>query len=114
MEPEPFCVGDRVEECEMKKLELSENIDKVLVSELICRVYDDQADAVLVGFVGSEMRKRLAQKRSEGRGGWFGPNCTNNDLRDMLVENLQKGDMIDVINIAGMILARERIWGKSA
>lgn len=55
------------------------------------------------------MNDKLEQKRAEGRGGWHDPKrCTISELRKMLAEHVEKGDMVDIANFAMMIWSRER------
>lgn len=54
------------------------------------------------------MREKLSTKRAEGYGGWNQPEeCSVERLKEMLVEHLPKGDMIDIANFAMMIWNRE-------
>lgn len=84
------------------------------IAAFIFRQTDEKADEILVDMVRHEMTEKLKKKRSDGRGGWFGPNCSNAALCDLLDEHLHKGDMVDVINIAAMILARQKLFGETA
>ena len=94
-------------------MKLNENQDELLL-EWVLSMPDKQADVLLVRMVSSEMGKKLAQKRKEGRQGWFGTYCSNKTLRKMLLEHVEKGDPVDIINLAGMILARQKLYGKFA
>lgn len=76
--------------------------------EIHPELLDDVADERLVEIVAEAMTEKLDQKRREGRGGWHTHRCTTEQLRELLREHLGKGDMVDVLNFAGMILARER------
>ncbi len=78
------------------------------------RTDNDMADSLMVMAVTDAMGEKLEKKRDEGRGGWFGPQCSNGKLKEMLKEHIQKGDMIDVMNLAGMIWMREQLYGDSA
>lgn len=75
---------------------------------------EEQADALLVERAAEAMTKKLALCRSKGRGGWGGTTCRNSVLRLMLVEHVEKGDMVDVLNLAAMILVRDQIIGDGA
>lgn len=57
------------------------------------------------------MKIKLAQKRKEGRGGWWDDAyCSNSELSAMLREHVEKGDPLDVGNLAMMLHQRgERI-----
>ncbi len=85
-----------------------------LLCEWVVRMPNKEADTILVEMTAYEMHKKLCKKRKAGRGGWFGPNCSNKELKAMLVEHVSKGDMVDVINIAAMIHARTKLFGDSA
>lgn len=83
-----------------------------------------QADAVLsapstevhpddkaVDLFADAMKVKLTQKRKEGRGGWWDDAfCNNPELSAMLREHVDKGDPLDVGNLAMMLHQRgERI-----
>lgn len=54
------------------------------------------------------MKLKLAAKRTEGRGGWDDPSaCPVEDLAQMLIDHLPKGDPVDVANFAMMLFNRE-------
>lgn len=56
------------------------------------------------------MKAKLARKRLQGRGGWDGPECDADTLSRMLREHVEKGDPLDVGNLAMMLHQRgERI-----
>ena len=85
-----------------------------LLNAFVMRQTDEKADEILVDMVRHEMTEKLEKKRAQGKGGWFGPNCSNAFLHELLSEHLHKGDMVDVINLAAMILAREKLYGETA
>ena len=67
-----------------------------------------EADEMGVDRFTVAMRRKLTQKRKEGRGGWNIPDaCGIEDLREMLEDHLQKGDLVDIANFAMMIWNRE-------
>jgi hypothetical protein len=72
------------------------------------KLSDAEVDKQMVDLVTAEMTKKLAQKRKEGISGWHTFRFTTEDLRKALREHVDKGDMVDVLNFAGMVLARER------
>jgi hypothetical protein len=98
----------------MPKLELTDNPNKQLVGAFISRISNEEADSILCEFTSYHMRQKLEKKRNDGKHGWFNSTCTNVNLMEMLKEHLNRGDMIDVINLAAMIEARKQIWGESA
>ena len=67
-------------------------------------------DDAAVDRFASAMKAKLAQKRAEGRGGWDGPTCNAEFLSRLLREHVEKGDPLDVGNLAMMLHQRgERI-----
>lgn len=69
---------------------------------------DQAADAILVDFASRAMSEKLGQARRAGRGGWWNrTECSIDELRRMLRERVDKGDMRDVMNLAAMIFTRE-------
>ncbi len=65
------------------------------------------ADFGLVNFARSAMEEKLRLKREGGRYGWWREECFFFYLRQMLHEHIEKGDMVDVMNLAAMIYVRE-------
>ena len=60
------------------------------------------------------MVEKLAKKRDQGRGGWWNPDeCSIDYLKQLLVEHIEKGDMVDVANFAAMIYARQSMEHKN-
>lgn len=94
-------------------LQLAKDQDELLL-EWILRMPDEKADGLLVDVVSHEMRKRLREKREDGKAGWFGPIFNNAYLKRLLAEHINDNDMIDVINIAAMIMVRKKLYGESA
>lgn len=67
-------------------------------------------DEVGVDKLAECMKEKLAQKRHEGRGGWYTDECSQDILSDMLRQHVEKGDPIDVANFCMMLYMRgERI-----
>ena len=56
-------------------------------------------DACVDEFSAS-MRKKLKQKFMEGKSGWDDPKWEKKDILADLVKHIEKGDMVDVANIA--------------
>lgn len=53
------------------------------------------------------MRRKLAKKRKEGRGGWQRPDeVTDAGLWEMMVDHVKSGDVLDVGNFCMMIWNR--------
>jgi hypothetical protein len=63
---------------------------------------DDQA----VSIFATAMRDKMAKSQAKGRGGW--QSCTVDDLWKMLRSHVEKGDPVDVANLAMMIWHNER------
>lgn len=66
-----------------------------------------EIDEMALDAFAAAMRDKLARKRDEGRGGWHDKtDCTNEYLSDLLRRHVEKGDPVDVANIAMMIYQR--------
>lgn len=64
---------------------------------------DDKA----VDRFAAAMKRKLAQKREEGRGGWDDPEqCSAQYLSNLLRDHVEKGDPLDVGNLAMMLHQR--------
>src|SRR4029077_20482891 len=63
---------------------------------------DDEA----VSIFATAMQDKMAKSRAKGRGGW--QSCSVDDLWKMLREHVEKGDPVDVANLAMMIWHNER------
>jgi len=85
---------------------------KAPVSFLLQQLSGEQIDATLLMHGATAMQARLAEKRAAGRAGWHGPDCDNERLLHMLHSNLDKGDMVDVMNLAAMIDFRHELYGE--
>lgn len=71
---------------------------------------EQHADDTAVDRFAEAMKAKLAKKRDEGRGGWDGPTCSAEILSDLLRQHVEKGDPLDVGNLAMMLHQRgERI-----
>lgn len=67
-------------------------------------------DDLAVDRFAAAMKAKLAKKRTEGRGGWEGSSCNAEILSDLLRKHVEKGDPLDVGNLAMMLHQRsERI-----
>lgn len=72
------------------------------------KMADSVADDRLCQYASMAMKEKLEEKRAEGRGGWWDDSrCSIEVLRKMLAEHVEKGDMVDVMNLSAMIYARE-------
>ena len=66
-----------------------------------------EADEFMVNLAGTMMKEKLSKARDKGRGGWWDKEqCSIDSLKHLLKEHVEKGDMIDVLNIAAMIQVR--------
>lgn len=97
----------------MNRLKPNDHPDE-LMGEWLVGMPDEKADQLLVEKVAFDMRLKLIKKRKEGRGGWHTAQCSNAWLKEQMVKHIEKGDMIDVINFAGMIHCRSALYGESA
>lgn len=68
-------------------------------------------DGIAVDRFAAAMKSKLAKKRDEGRGGWEDKDdCSQIFLSQLLREHVEKGDPVDVGNLAMMLHQRgERI-----
>ncbi len=94
----------------LQRIELKEQPHEDLVMEFIVHTTPEKADSALLRFTEYEMRTRLNEQRVKGFTGWNTPQCENSDLMKRLKKNLEAGDYIDVINLAAMLNAREKIF----
>ena len=78
------------------------------------RASDERADELLLSTAIHAMECKLEKKRNEGFGGWHGPECSNEKLKAMLIEHIEKDDMVDIMNFAAMIFVREKLYGNNA
>lgn len=80
-------------------------------NEFLGAVSNSSADRLLVRIINREMAAKLTHKRAQGRGGWWLPNPDIGEaLQAQLLEHMDKGDMLDVINLAAMIHIRGRLY----
>lgn len=64
-------------------------------------------DDIAVDMFAAIMKLKLAKSRTKGRGGWDDPAvCSVEQLAQMLVEHVVKGDPVDVANLAMMVFMR--------
>ena len=90
-----------------------------LAAHFIVATDNESADSHLVEFIAHEMTNKLRVMRLDGRRGWYTAGCSNKQLHEYLKEHLAKTEvdpeqMIDVINLAAMIFARTKMFGKTA
>lgn len=65
-------------------------------------------DDIAVDRFSELMKLKLAKSRDKGRGGWQNPaRCKVEDLAEMLIGHLPKGDPVDVANFAMMLCFRD-------
>lgn len=70
-------------------------------------------DYVGVQRFAAAMNDKLKKKRESGRGGWNDPTeCPLSELRRMLRDHMEKGDMVDIANFSMMIWNRQNPKGK--
>lgn len=72
--------------------------------EVVATHPDDEA----VDRFAAAMKAKLSKKRSEGRGGWENKDeCSADFLSDLLRGHVEKGDPVDVANLAMMLHQRD-------
>jgi len=77
-----------------------------LAAEIESRVAT-HADDLAVDRFAAMMKAKLAKSREKGRGGWDDPEqCSVSYLAKLLVDHVEKGDPVDVANLAMMIVLR--------
>lgn len=68
---------------------------------------DTHPDDLAVDRFAAAMKEKLAKKRDEGRGGWEDKGqCSNAFLSRLLRDHIEKGDPVDVGNLAMMVHQR--------
>lgn len=85
-----------------------------MIPEIFLKLQSEQADALLVTKTAQIMTEKLSLSREKGRGGWHSETCSNQRLRKMLLEHVEKGDPVDIIIFAAMIKVRESVLGEKA
>jgi hypothetical protein len=71
-------------------------------------VGENFADDRLLFFAEMAMKEKLNVSRRKGKGGWWNKDdCSVDHLKNLLLEHIEKGDMVDVMNFAAMIYVRE-------
>lgn len=90
------------------------DINKDYIEDLLNLIPDSTADKWMVDSVARKMEAKLKIKRDQGMGGWLTTGCSNEHLKKEMVAHIEKGDMVDVLNFAGMILMRQEIYGDDA
>jgi hypothetical protein len=76
---------------------------------------NELADFLMIEDVKQKMSEKLSKKRNEGKGNWYHPTlCKNDILLESLKKHIDKGDMVDVLNLAAMILTRKELYGETA
>ena len=64
---------------------------------------DLDIDNIMLEGMYNLMNVKLMKSRKKGKGGWWTEECPVEYLEALLAENLEKGDMVDVAILAGMI-----------
>ena len=71
-------------------------------------------DDAAVEALAESMKRKLAEKRAQGRSGWD-TDCTQQRLSDLLRQHVEKGDVLDVANFCAFLFARgERVSAAQA
>src|SRR6476619_5646036 len=75
-----------------------------LITESQYVAYGDDA---AIDLFASAMKAKMAECRERGKDGWYDPaRCTREQLQNMLLEHIVKGDPVDVGNFAMMLFNR--------
>lgn len=93
-----------------EKLELLNPTDNTLLLAFVTQAESASADNILVNFVTAKMHERLKIQRDRGFKGWNTARCNNSDLKKRLLEKVECGRWIDVINLAAMIFVRTLLF----
>ena len=65
-------------------------------------------DDLAVDIFAEMMKQKLAKSREKGRGGWDDPEqCSVEILATLVIEHVEKGDPVDIANLAMMVALRE-------
>ena len=91
---------------------LPEKVYEAIARESVRYLPQEAAHRLMVTVTTSAMTERLAQKKAS----WNSMEeavrrVSKDDLKEMLHSQVEKGDMIDLMNIAGIIYLREQIYG---
>ena len=78
-----------------------------LGSKILPTANNQSADIMLVSIASIAMTEKLKKKRGEGKRDWHTSPLINDDLLSELRKHVDKGDMVDVMNFAAMIYARQ-------
>lgn len=87
---------------------------KLAMRALVEMMTDKELDMFLVQEASVAMRAKLDKKRDEGYHDWATDVVNNDELLEMLKEHVEKGDMVDVMNLAAMMHARTIFYGDKA
>ena len=84
--------------------------------ELFIEATDNEtAENLMIMSISKAMLDKLKKKRDQGRSGWYQLHVIKNEkLLGMLKNHVDKGDMVDVLNIAAMIYTRSELYGDMA
>lgn len=85
-----------------------------LQKHYISSVGDGTSDELLVSAANEAMSLRLKSQAEGGFSGWLTTRPINDDLYRRLIRNAEKGDMVDVMNLAAMIYVRTELYGDDA
>jgi hypothetical protein len=104
------CIGRYGVQCsETKELAPSIELTNVFaeVNDALTGREAVHPDDIAVDKFAAAMKKKLAQKRKEGRGGWDDPEqCSIDYLTQLFHEHVAKGDPVDIGNFAMMLWHR--------
>ena len=94
---------------------LPDKVYKAIARESVRYLPKEAAHRIMVTVTTSAMTERLRSKRAV----WHSveedvKSVSKEDLTELLYQYVEKGDMIDLMNIAGIIYLREQIYGRTA
>lgn len=88
-------------------LDLREFVENYLATLPVRSEISEHSDDKHVNRFSAAMKRKLALKREQGRGGWDDPKeCSIDYLAQLLFDHLNKGDPVDIANFCMMIQER--------
>lgn len=109
MTTETILTGDQIDEILMShgvaytdiNVGICRTIEQAVLQSQRGRKESKHPDDAAVDEFAAAMKSKLAKKRAEGRGGWQDMSAT--ELSELLHEHVEKGDPLDVANLAMML-----------
>lgn len=79
------------------------------ISNIQPKFQDELMDNELASIAKMAISEKLEASRGKGRGRWWSSDCDIEELRKMLKEHIDKGDMCDVMILSSMIYFKESV-----